>query len=164
MLRLAVLVAALAAACSTKKQPDPAPSAAQPPPTTGALSCARVLPVELRERHFAGATVDEKAQGVDFAVGCEVARGGAPLVSLVVTCHPNMAASRPTTLASMRRHLAAIDLPGVGAAAVSLETAGSRSVSAWDDDSDCHATVTARAAEVDLVGLSKDLLSALPPR
>lgn len=169
MLRTAILIVAAAAGCATKKDPPaakPAPEPAAPfSRVAGKLTCDRVFPQALRDRYFKGATIEEQSQSVDFAAGCDVKPDGKTTAAgVVVTCHPNMKASRATTLASLKKNLHAVDLPGVGAAAVTLEAGGARSVSAWDDDSDCHATVTLSAGEVDLVALSKDVLSALPPR
>jgi hypothetical protein len=164
MLR-SVLLILLVASCATKKDPPrEVAAAAIAAAPTGKLTCDRVFPQAVRDRHFAGATTLAQAPTVDFAAGCDVKKDQTALGSVVVTCHPNMKASRETTLASLRKNLRAVDVPGVGAAAVLVETGGSRSISAWDDDSDCHATVTAMNRDIDLTALSKDVLSALPPR
>jgi hypothetical protein len=162
--RFSTIVLLVAVSCSTKKEPPAAAPTAAASPTVGKLTCERVFPTGLRDRYFAGASIEPQSHAVDFAAGCDLKKDNTALANVVVTCHPNMKASRERTLASLKKNLRAVDLAGVGAAAVSLETAGSRTVSAWDDDSDCHATVTAMIREVDLVALSKDVLSALPPR
>lgn len=166
-MRLHTLLIVLCAACSTRKAAAPSPDArpaAQVVPVTGALTCARVFPQALRERYFAGATVEERALGADYQIACDMKAGGQVAGGVEVTCHPHVKDSRDRTITTMKNKLHAVDAPGLGEAAVSFDNGAERQISAWDDDSDCHVSVSAHVPGVDLQALAKDLLSSLPPR
>jgi hypothetical protein len=173
---VAALLLLVGPGCATRKESQPATStgsdaaaptaAAALAAVTARFSCDQLLPAAALAQRLSGATLEAEPEAPANAVACGLRRGGASIASLIVTCHPRMPASRETSLGSLRKHLRAIDLPGLGAGAVSLETGGQRSVSAWDDDSDCQVTLTAPADadDLDLVALAKDVLAALPPR
>jgi len=143
--------------------PKPVPGAPAATKAAGALDCDRVLSKDLRAKYFATATIKNNPQPIAQAAECEI-KIGEDDADVTVTCLDNMAAAREMSIESLKKNMAAKDLPGVGKGAVSVDMGGGNvHVTAWDDDSNCSFSAVVPKA-IDPVAYSKDLLGSLPPK
>lgn len=166
-----VMCLVLVSACSSKKDPPKAgglappavPAVPAPTRAAHALDCDRVLSKDLRARYFATATITNVPQPIADAAECKI-KMGEDDVAIAVTCHDNMAAAMAGSIEGLKKNLHALDLPGVGRGAVTVDIGGGAvHVTAWDDDSNCSISVTVPKG-IDPATFAKDLLAALPPK
>lgn len=173
---LAIALLASVAGCSKDDKKDappataggtdkPGPAAKNPMPTgpTGAkLTCDKILPQAMRDKYFPTATITNTPMPTEFTAECKIDDGSISGSSISVSCHENMKAAMTATIEGLRKNLKPDDLPGVGAGAVTMNMgqAGSM-VSAWDDDSDCQATMTLREG-IDPKDFAIELLKTYP--
>jgi hypothetical protein len=178
---LTALLSLLIACKKSDKKPDetaaPAGSAAAAPaaaapaapaaPAAGKLTCDKVLSKALQDKYFAGATITDNPQPTDFTAECKIkfSDAAAPEGTIAVTCHDNMAAAMNETIKAIKGSSKDMkELSGVGKAALTQSVADiGHMVQAWDDDSNCNATVFVPNA-IDAAAFTKDLLASLPPK
>ena len=166
--------AAATPAPAAAKPAEPTPGsaaapAAAPAAATGKLDCDKVLPKSLRDKYFAGATIENNPQPVDFAGSCKITQGD-DTREVNVSCHDNVAAGMQASIDALKKSLPnAKEQSGIGKAAVVVdmgEVAGKKlgmQVTAWDDDSNCQVSLSL-GGTVDAIAFTKDLLAALPPK
>jgi len=176
MPKLATLFLILAAAgCSSDKKDAPAatpsgakagtakPSAPKPAaPSAKQLTCDKIFSQALRDAYFKDAKITDQPQPTEFSAQCDIADGSPAGAVVAASCHENVAAAMTPTIEGMKKNMDITELEGVGKGAIVVEMgAAGKVISAWDDDSDCHVTLTIPAA-IDAVKFAKDVLAGLP--
>lgn len=132
----------------------------------GKLDCDKVLAKDLRDKYLAGAKITNREQPVDFTGECEIQlkEGDAAYNGVVnVSCHENNLPGKAKTIEIMKKNFKDMkELAGIGNPALAQDTGfGPTQVSAFDDDSNCIATLMVPKG-VDAAAFTKDLLATLP--
>ena len=182
---LTLVAVVLLSSCGKKKDDAPAPGSGTPAPTGSApaptgsapaptgsapaaaaakLDCDSVFAKALREKHFAGAKIEDKKQAVDFEGRCGI-EGADYTADITVTCNDVVSANMAETLKLTKEGSKDMtDLVGVGKGGVTapLATIGTQAT-AWDDDSNCMVMVMITGSKkADTIAITKDLLATLP--
>ena len=160
-------------ACSKKKEEAPAPAdkptsgapAAPASPAGGeaAMDCDKVLPKELRDKYFAGATVENHPHPVKWVGQCKITPAGEGATSTEVnaSCHTNNKLAKDATLQQLPKSFP--EMKPIDGVADSLwrDTSVGQQFTAYAGDCKIDGLVP---KGVDLAAFAKDWLAALPPK
>lgn len=133
----------------------PTPPAAAP---AGTLSCAKLVPQPIVDKHLSGFTLKE----ADAPLGGHQCNYVRDATTVAVTINCSEADRRDKEIALMKRSMHGVEVPGVGRSTLKLQSAFTQ-YDVWDDDTECHILVTAGDALADPLAFTKDIVQAITP-
>ncbi len=163
------LILGLAVACSSHKDASSSSApgraaAVSSAPLPAKLDCSNIVSPEMRTKYFANLEVRDHPESIGSVGECQILAKDGALGTVNVTCRGKVDQDIAPSVKMLKKSLpTAVDLPGVGRAALISRDPALTFVAMWDDDSPCNVVMRLPSA-IDAVAFAKDLIAYLPPK